>query len=188
MCLWTRKSKALNPEPSPFTPKPQTPTIPLSPLSLSLSLSCRSCVSRVCLSLVSLVCLVSHLCPLSTLHSPLSLSCSLSPLSISLHPLSVSHTLSTSPGLEHVFVDKKERLTRGTVTSTMRRAAHPSGCARCGAGAGCSVIKNTNLISLYRVGARVRGQENGLRQRRGGLPQTLERESSLLTTYWSEST
>ena len=30
----------------------------------------------------------------------------------------------------------QERLTRGTVTSTMRRAAHPSGCARCGAGAG----------------------------------------------------
>ena len=26
----------------------------------------------------------------------------------------------------------QERLTRGTVTSTMRRAAHPSGCARCG--------------------------------------------------------
>ena len=35
----------------------------------------------------------------------------------------------------------QERLTRGTVTSTMRRAAHPSGCARCGAGAGCSAIK-----------------------------------------------
>ena len=30
----------------------------------------------------------------------------------------------------------QERLTRGTVTSTMRRAAHPPGCARCGAGAG----------------------------------------------------
>jgi len=28
----------------------------------------------------------------------------------------------------------QERLTQGTVTSTMRRAAHPSGCARCGAG------------------------------------------------------
>ena len=26
----------------------------------------------------------------------------------------------------------QERLIRGTVTSTMRRAAHPSGCARCG--------------------------------------------------------
>jgi len=35
----------------------------------------------------------------------------------------------------------QERLTQGTVTSTMRRAAHPSGCARCGAGAGCSAIK-----------------------------------------------
>ena len=31
----------------------------------------------------------------------------------------------------------QERLTWGTVTSTMRMAAHPSGCARCGAGAGC---------------------------------------------------
>ena len=29
----------------------------------------------------------------------------------------------------------------GTVTHTMRRAAHPSECARCGAGAGCSAIK-----------------------------------------------
>ena len=35
----------------------------------------------------------------------------------------------------------QERLARGTVTSTMRRAAHPSGRARCGAGAGCSAIK-----------------------------------------------
>jgi len=35
----------------------------------------------------------------------------------------------------------QERLTRGTVTSTMRRAAHTSGCARCGAGAGCSAIQ-----------------------------------------------
>ena len=34
-----------------------------------------------------------------------------------------------------------ERLARVTVTSTMRRAAHPSGCARCGAGAGCSAIE-----------------------------------------------
>ena len=32
----------------------------------------------------------------------------------------------------------QERLARGTVTSAMCRAAHPSGCARCGAGAGCS--------------------------------------------------
>ena len=35
----------------------------------------------------------------------------------------------------------QERLSRGTVASTMRRAAHPSGCARCGAGAGCSAIE-----------------------------------------------
>ena len=39
----------------------------------------------------------------------------------------------------------QERLTRGTVTSTMRKAAHPSGCARCGAGAGCSAIKYQSL-------------------------------------------
>ena len=37
----------------------------------------------------------------------------------------------------------QERLTRGTVTSTMRRAAHPSGCA----GAGCSAIKYRSLQS-----------------------------------------
>ena len=40
------------------------------------------------------------------------------------------------------------RLTRGTVTSTMRRAAHPSGCARCGAGSGCSAMKNQSLTRL----------------------------------------
>jgi len=40
----------------------------------------------------------------------------------------------------------QERLTRGTVTSTMRRAAHPSGCARCGAGAGSSAIKYQPLV------------------------------------------
>jgi hypothetical protein len=39
----------------------------------------------------------------------------------------------------------QERLTRRTVTSTMRRAAHPSGCARCGAGAGCSAIRYQSL-------------------------------------------
>ena len=41
-----------------------------------------------------------------------------------------------------------ERLTRGTVTSTMRRAANPSGCARCGAGAGCSARKKHSLSML----------------------------------------
>ena len=39
----------------------------------------------------------------------------------------------------------QERLTRGLVTSTMRRAAHPSGCARCGAGASFSAIKHQSL-------------------------------------------
>jgi len=38
-------------------------------------------------------------------------------------------------------IGSQEWLTRGTVTSTMRRAAHLSGCARCGASAGCSAIK-----------------------------------------------
>jgi len=46
-----------------------------------------------------------------------------------------------------------ERLTRGTVTSTMRRAAHLSVCARCGAGAGCSAIKYQSLsLSLCLFG------------------------------------
>ena len=39
----------------------------------------------------------------------------------------------------------QERLTRGTVTSTMRRALHPSGCARCGACAGSSAIHYQSL-------------------------------------------
>jgi len=42
----------------------------------------------------------------------------------------------------------QERLTRGTITSTMHRAAHLSGCARCGAGAGCSAIKYQFLRSF----------------------------------------
>ena len=39
----------------------------------------------------------------------------------------------------------RERLTRGTVISTMRRAAHPSGSARCGADADCLVIRYQSL-------------------------------------------
>ena len=35
--------------------------------------------------------------------------------------------------------------TRGTVTSTMRKAAHPTGCARCGAGAGCLATRHQSL-------------------------------------------
>ena len=49
----------------------------------------------------------------------------------------------------------QERLIRGTETSTMRRAAQPSRCARCGAGAGCSVIKYQSLwggLNHLRVG------------------------------------
>jgi len=41
----------------------------------------------------------------------------------------------------------QERLAWGTVTSTMRRAAHPSGCVRCGAGAGCSRKKHQSLCA-----------------------------------------
>ena len=41
---------------------------------------------------------------------------------------------------------RKSGCTRGTVTSTMRRAAHPSGCARCGAGAGYSAIRYQSLL------------------------------------------
>jgi hypothetical protein len=41
-----------------------------------------------------------------------------------------------------------ERLTRATAISTMRRAARPSGRARCGAGAGCSAIKHQSLSTL----------------------------------------
>jgi len=48
----------------------------------------------------------------------------------------------------------QERLTRGTVTSTIRKAAHPPGCARCGAGAGCSPIKYQSLAANRRCGGR----------------------------------
>ena len=39
----------------------------------------------------------------------------------------------------------QELLTQGTVTSTMRKAEHLAGCARRGAGAGCSAIKYQSL-------------------------------------------
>ena len=39
----------------------------------------------------------------------------------------------------------QEWLTWATVSFTMRRAAHPAGCARCGAGAGCSAIEYPSL-------------------------------------------
>ena len=50
-------------------------------------------------------------------------------------------------GGDRIHPEKRsqERLTRGTVTSTISRAAHPSGCARFGAGAGCSAIKYQSL-------------------------------------------
>ena len=40
----------------------------------------------------------------------------------------------------------QERLTLGTVTSTRRRAAHPSGRAKRGAGTGCSAMKHQSLL------------------------------------------
>ena len=49
----------------------------------------------------------------------------------------------------------QERLTRGTVTSTMRRAAHPSGCARCDASAGCSAMKYESLWGRTFLGMRL---------------------------------
>ena len=45
----------------------------------------------------------------------------------------------------------QERLTRGTLTSTIRKAAFPPGCARCGAGAGCSAIKYQSLYHARSV-------------------------------------
>ena len=39
-------------------------------------------------------------------------------------------------------------MTRDTVTSTMRRAAHPFECARCDAGAGCSAMKYQSLSGV----------------------------------------
>ena len=48
-------------------------------------------------------------------------------------------------GRDRIESDRKMRLTRGTVTIAMRRTAYPSGCARCGAGAGCSEKKKKSL-------------------------------------------
>ena len=48
----------------------------------------------------------------------------------------------------------QEWLTRGTANSTMRRPAHPSGSARCSAGAGSAAKKYS---SLPRLGCRVGG-------------------------------
>ena len=43
----------------------------------------------------------------------------------------------------------QERMTRGTLTSTMRRASHPSECARCVAVAVGSAIKHQCLATWY---------------------------------------
>ena len=49
--------------------------------------------------------------------------------------------------------------TRGTVTSTMRRAAHSSESARCGAGADCSALKYQSLLVCRAGGASSAGRE-----------------------------
>ena len=65
-----------------------------------------------------------------------------------------------------------ERLARGTVTSTMRRAAHPSGFARGGAGAGCSAIKYQSLTRHF--SGRFSHKRNAIGRSR--LPTERERE------------
>jgi len=55
----------------------------------------------------------------------------------------------------------QERLTRGTVSSTMRRAAHPSGGARCSAGAGCSALKYQYLFYVGRARPSVGANSGG---------------------------
>ena len=47
--------------------------------------------------------------------------------------------------LDDADADVDEDGNDGTVTSTMRRAANPFGCARCGAGADCSAAKYQSL-------------------------------------------
>jgi hypothetical protein len=47
----------------------------------------------------------------------------------------------------------RDRLTRGTATSTLCGAAHSSGCARCGAGAGCSAMKYQSFKFCLRKSA-----------------------------------
>ena len=74
----------------------------------------------------------------------------------SAHPGAIRQTCSTLQSLLYILLRlqgveiesirkmlarAQERLTRDTVTGTMRTAAHASGCARCGAGAGCLAIK-----------------------------------------------
>jgi len=51
----------------------------------------------------------------------------------------------THEGVPSTHVWMSHSQVSGSVTSTMRRAAHPSGCARCGAGAGCLAIQYQSL-------------------------------------------
>ena len=64
-----------------------------------------------------------------------------------------------------------ERQTRGTVASTMRRAAHPSRCARYGAGADYSSIKYQSLGFDSQCAGRplLQLRENGYGVQRVGL-------------------
>ena len=71
--------------------------------------------------------------------------------------------------IESIRKIPQERLARSTVTSTMRRAAHPSRCARCGAGAGCSSITHQSLWAGTGVGEARAGQRHQLRGPRGLL-------------------
>ena len=67
----------------------------------------------------------------------------------------------------------QERLTQGAATSTMPMAANPSGCARCGAGAGCSAIKYQSL----------RGLSGSIRVKLGTSQNTFRRRWTL-NLYW----
>ena len=70
----------------------------------------------------------------------------------------------------------------------MRRAAHPSGCARCGAGAGCSALKYPSL----RVRITDPGTDSGWRSPEGACagpasaPALLPKgqESSVVAISW----
>ena len=66
------------------------------------------------------------------------------PLNANVDPPLLQATVFTQVRLDALW----PRLTRDTVTTTMSRAAHPSGRARCGADAGCSAIKHQSLSPL----------------------------------------
>ena len=67
----------------------------------------------------------------------------------------------TGPGSNPSGKFSQEWLTRVTVTYTMRRAAHSSGCARCGAIAGSSAIKYQSLSDWSGQGLSWDGDQTG---------------------------